>query len=258
MSLRLGLALSLSILLIGVASWYRLAPAQEIYYNEAAIKTVKTTDEEEAMLNSFLPLTHEVPPQEVKQPPSEPLTSTDIITRNLLLSYLNLESSGLAPDQGTIDTLASEYVEATLRSHVFTKAIILDINVVYDSEESVVTYSKALSNAYINSAKEMTTSGPQPSTTSYVPFVNSAAKIYSTLASAFKSMPVPTSFSSLQLELVNLHLSNQAAMKAYIDMETDPMKALAGLIALKENMEKERTVLEEIKKDLKDKWNITY
>lgn len=259
--MRLGLALAItaSVMLIGVAAWWRFA---DIKPGAPVIVSVEQPQEEdyEAIIRD---LTEPAPGASTTTASSTPevLTDTDIITRNLLLSYMGASvSTGGAVNTNTIDTIATQYVDQVASLHTFEKVNAQSIYTVADSRENDKIYVGRILEIYKTQGEQISTVSrgvtSVNSDSAYISLVGSVSAVYSGTATALKALPVPISFASLHIELINGQLSNAAAMKSAQKIEEDPMAALAGLIAMQENTNRETLILGEITRTLKEKWGI--
>jgi hypothetical protein len=261
---KLSFAIVFAIILIGGASWNRFFAPKTITNTLTLQPTnngVVYSDED--LLRGFLYPNKELngTSETASTEQEENLTNTDIISRNLVLSYIGLTANGTV-DPSSFDTLIEQYVDQTVGLHVFEPATLFDIKVVQDSNSNAINYANGFSNIYQDFAQRASVIANNIDSSaageSYKLIAESMVTIYEGLASAFRDLPVPTSLAQLHLELINKHLSNAQAMRAGINLDTDPITAISGLIAIRENSIRETAILEEIKKILEDKWGIIY
>src|SRR4051812_19067963 len=122
---RLGIALSLSALLIGGALTFRLVSARSIPPTLAA---VPTTGSDVTIVDS--PIASVIAPAATSTS-TEPLTTTDLIGRQMLSDYLNLAAAGEATDD-SVAALAAKYVDNIGAASPVDVATSADIHVVPD------------------------------------------------------------------------------------------------------------------------------
>ncbi len=257
------LAIFVSIITIGFASWYRFFEPQTIS-NVVALQPVegnKYSNEEltQDFINPNAGILNVVATSTV---PEEDLTSTDLATRNLILSYLDLAiSSGQTVEAGKIEDLGVQYANSITNFHKFNKATIQNIVVVPDSTSNAYNYAENFLNIYTEYAeRSQTLSGNmgtlQVNSTSYRTGVESMLAIYTAMVSDLKKLPVPVSIAQLHLELINGYLSNVQAMTEARSLDTDPVTTLAGLTTLKESAGREVEIIKTIDELLQNKWGI--
>lgn len=262
MKFSVALAICVSIVIVGFASWYRYS-APQTTKNVATLEPVATDNTyNDELLRSFLEPNKEssnalAKPAELE----ENLTNTDIVSRNLILSYLDLAANNQVANTQTIQDLAAQYVNSITNYHQFTKILIQDIKVVPDSAVNAQKYAEEFAevyadlNAQIESAATNTV-GLTEFNDSYKQTVESYLTIYDGIATGLKDLQVPVSLSQLHLELINIYLSNAQAMRSSRNLEADPITAIAGLTALKESAARETEIFKTMKKILQDKWGI--
>ena len=247
--MRFGLVVALlfSIILISVASWWRFGGMGRATPIIAGLEQVSGEDfynNEEEIFKAF------IGSASTTTAISEPLTKTDIITRKLLMSYLDTAMSGKGVvDANTINTIANHYVEETGDLHTFNSVSIQEISLVQDSETNARNYAKEFSKIYSNYTWEMTLLIRNPENT------EALARAYENMSNSLKALPVPLSVSVLHLQLVNNHASTAAAIRSVNEMEADPIKTIAGMAAIKENVLKETSTLADIDRILREKYD---
>lgn len=251
MQFRLALALSVSVLLIGVASWYRFGTTD---YAQPSIAIVDqlgiSADDYKDILHDFTS-----PKTSSTTPPQEPLSNTDLIGRQLIMDYVGLAGSGQATETSII-SLANQYAENIT---VFNKAVkigVQDIKTVSNTKANLENYSNNLAKIYVEHAEAINKAyAGEPSANalnkmSYL-FAKNASATYANTAMKLKNLPAPLVLATTHLELVNIHLSSASAMNAIFEAEEDPITAVAGFIIVNENLDKEVAVLKEIEQILK-------
>lgn len=250
MQFRLVLALSISILLIGVASWSRFTILGKTPAGIIAVEQLGTSDNDYSeIINDFIePKTASTTPRET------PLSGTDLIGRRLILDYIGLAASGEVTE-ANIAALADQYVKSV---PTLNQAVVInptDIKAVSNSQSNFQNYANTLTkihseyaervgNAYAggNSINDL---GPE-----LYSFTSTFSSAYTNAAVKLQNLSVPASLVPTHLEVVNSYLSSAAAMKAISEAEQDSVAAFAGLITLKENASKEDALLNEISRIL--------
>ena len=249
MLFRLVLALSISVLLIGVASWFRFGTTEYAQPNIVAIEQLGVGEGSyEDILHDFLE-----PKTASSTFPQGSLSNTDLIGRQLILDYIGLAASGQATE-ANITALANEYVEKIPTLHKTGKIVSQDIKALPDTKTNIKNYSDELARVYKEHAEHINAVNANNLGTSnniYTPFAESMAIIYKGTALKLKGFYVPLSLVPLHLELVNTHLSSAAAMNSIFETEKDPVTAFAGLITMSKNLDEEVIILKEIDNFLK-------
>ena len=249
MRARLILAFSVSIMLIGVATWSRFAFVDKPPANIVAVTDAGSSlDDSQEVLKDFLAVktaTSTLPAASEK-----PVTDTDLIGRQLILDYVGLAASGGAGTE-SIDALANKYIESipTLnRAPVLSYA---DLKTVTNTRANFQSYADKITKIYKSYEAGMKAAGlSDESNYSLNPALYSSAaafsKIYEDTATALKNMPVPGALLQSHLGLINTYLSNAEAMVAVSNTQENSAAAFAGLVALNENIDKEQESLTEI------------
>lgn len=250
MRFRLALALSVSVLLIGVASWSRFGTTDYVQPNIVAIEQLGTNNDYEEILNDFIE-----PKTASTTPPEIPLSNTDLIGRQLILDYINLAASGQVTET-RITTLANRYVENIPTLNEIVALTYTDIKTVPDSKNNFENYSNELAQIYVEHAQHINkvytgkVTGDSLNDTFYK-FAKDVAIIYGNTAQKLKNLPVPIALASNHLKLVNTHFSSATSMESVFETEKDPLTSLAGFIAMNENLDKEIIILKEISQIIK-------
>ena len=249
--MKFGLALSiiLSATLIGATSWHRFGNTQPAAPAIVALEQVNTEDaydHEEILRELNTPRSTSTPA--IATPP-KPLTNTDIVTRNLLLSYMDLSAKGGATEQN-LESLADAYVGHVGDLHVFKRAEIQELKAVPNNTDNLKNYANGVMNILLARGTRLNdasiASNLYSAENGYRPFMQSAGIIYEDTALALKNLPVPTPFLLSHLKLVNGHLSTSAGMKALYNLDEDPLTAIAGLAAITKSDSEEAKIIEEI------------
>jgi|SRR3989344_7507336 len=251
MRFRLALALLVSVILIGAASWSRFLTADPTQPGIAVVDQFGEQDEYSAvLLQEFLK-----PKTTSATSSNDTLTNTDLIGRQLIMDYVGLAASGGAGIE-SINALAERYVESIPTLNNAPKISYLDINIVTNTKTNFENYSNELVKIYARHSESIDIASASVNDITslnniYYAFAKNTEKTYGDTAQELKNLPVPNSLATAHLKLVNKFLSNVTAMKSIYDVEEDPVMAIAGLITVKDNMEEEIVILEEIEQILR-------
>ena len=250
MRFRLAFALSVSIMLIGVASWSRFVAAEKGPANLIAVKQVASElNDYDTILEDFTE-----PKETMDIPSDEPLSNTDLIGHQLILDYIGLAASGGAGTE-SIDALANKYVESipTLnRPSVLSYA---DLKTVTNTKANFQNYADNITKIYRDYKETMEAVGIEKVDIETLnPTLYSSilvfSQTYNKTANELENLPVPGALAQIHLSLINTYIANAEAMKALADAERDSASAFAGLVALNENLAKEQELLNEISRVL--------
>jgi hypothetical protein len=244
MRFRIALALSISVVFIGVATWLRLSEIKPEIPTIFSVNQPNTeADGLEMILNN---LTERTPTISGAASTSEIVTSTDIVTRNLLLNYIDASVNGDGVVSATtLEEVANHQTDEIINFHVFQRVGIQDIQIISDNADNAKDYANKFSKIYSKYTWEMNLVTDN---------AESLASLYENISTDLKRLPVPISVSNLHLELVNNQASTAAAVRSMGGINTDPIKAIAGMAALKENIPREKFILAEIDRILRDKY----
>jgi|SRR3989344_141301 len=241
----LALSLTISVLLIGVASWYRFGTVKVSQPNLVAVEL--TEDDYKEITADFTG-----PKEVVVASSTEPFTSTDLIGHQLILDYVSLAGSGQVTDSDVLN-LADRYVESLPTLNNPPTIAYADLKVVSDTKSNFQNYIDVLtiiSNEYVSSINKIKAQAEGSDLESLNPSLYSLASAlnitYTNTASKLKTIDVPGSLVPVHLQLVNIYLSNAAAIEAISKTDQDSTDAFVGLVLLDENLKKEKVVIDEI------------
>src|SRR3989344_4032362 len=240
----LALSLTISVLLIGVASWYRFGTVKVSQPNLVAVEL--TEGDYEEIVEDF------TGPKEVSPiaTSTKPLTSTDLVGRQLISDYVSLAGSGQVTDADIL-ALADRYVEGLPTLSSAPTISYTDLKLVSDNKNNFQNYADTLTkifNEYQASTNKIQINESDLETLSPA-FYSSVATLSTAYASAtfkLKIVAVPSSLGPSHLELVNIYLSTVAATNAISKTEQDSTAAFAALIHLNKDLERRTALLEEI------------
>lgn len=252
MRFKLALALSISVLLIGAASWYRfvandqsktyvaeLAPVENLISNKDLMLAITDTNTNSDTTTS--------------SPRTEAPDNISLLSRSLFLDYINLAGSGEATSND-LNTLAEEYVDKIPGLHNPKVVSLADLKIVADSKTNFQSYSAELVSIYNSYTQKVNTAYPGSTVSGLDPtfyaFVLIFSDAYTEAATRLQITPVPTSLATLHRDLINNYLSGALAMSEISKTKEDPAIAFAGVIALKNNLNKENLLISQINQTL--------
>ena len=179
--------------------------------------------------------------------PSENLSSTDLIGRQMVADYMALSANGKATSEN-INSLAEKYVESIPSLISPEQFSLFDLKIVTNNKANFGLYAEKVMQIYREYASELLSiqSGGGVSTLLASGSGEAASKMnlaYAGTARKLKEISTPQAVSQLHLNLVNLYLENAAAMKSISTLNVDPANAFAGLILMSGNINEEAQLL---------------
>ncbi|MEX0919268.1 MAG: hypothetical protein WDZ64_00780 [Parcubacteria group bacterium] len=251
MRFRIALALSLSIILVVMASWNRFAVAEK---SATGISLVENTPTSEEVYSELL-RTYTETSTTTTSSETKPLSGTDLIGRQLIMDYVDLASNGQAT-KANLNLLAIKYAESVPTLISAPKIGYFDIKTVANSAENIKNYADQLGVLYDSHSRRITAifSGETYVSTEdqiIFPFAQQAVTAYEDISSQLRDLPTPLALALSHVDLINNHLASVAAMKSLSEAGDDPMLGMAGLITFNENMDKEIIILQEMDKIFK-------
>jgi|SRR3989338_1156347 len=240
----LALSLTISVLLIGVASWYRFGTVKVSQPNLVAVEL--TEGDYEEIVEDF------TGPKEVSPiaTSTKPLTSTDLVGRQLISDYVSLAGSGQVTDADIL-ALADRYVEGLPTLSNAPTITYVDLKIVSDTRNNFQNYTDTLTkifNEYAAKTNKIQVEDSDLETLSpaFYSSVSTLNTAYAGATSKLKAVAVPSSLAPSHLELVNIYLSIVAATGAISKADQDSTAAFAGLVLLNKNLERRTLLLNEI------------
>ena len=226
MQTRLVSSIVVAVLLVGAAFWFRFAASR------TPTGGLSLTDSP-AGLNDYVPTS-----MDSVIASGDSTNKTSLMGQQLLTDFISLSANG--QNSGSdISNLTDQYVSniaGLLKSEVIQKNL---LNVVGSSKSEVSVYSEALQS--ILNQYEIDLKKAAPTTTKMNSQFYAAARnmsvIYSNTASKLKTLAIPLPLADLHLKLINVYLSDAAAMTAIANTETDPAKSFSGLVTIKNNLD---------------------
>lgn len=178
----------------------------------------------------------------------EILSNTDLISRQLILNYLDLAQNGRAT-QGNIYDLAQKYIEEVPTLHSATYVNLSEIAKTEDSKASFTAYEERLNLIHKKFAEKMAPyKGIKLNTLNaqFFSFASAVSQAYYSAADELKKMKVPSSIAPTHLQLINKYISSAEAMKSLSKADTDPVSAFAGIAIMNNNFSEGEKILTEI------------
>lgn len=177
--------------------------------------------------------------------PTEKLTTTDLVSRQLILDYLDLTAAGENPTLAA-NILAERYVDMIPTLGQPQKATREELVIVSDSIENLAAYSASLTNLRNKLAVGLQDLGEEQSSI----FASSMEPVYEEAAQRLKNLPVPESLSSSHLKLLNNYLAMASAMRNISDLEADSISAFASVVQINQSLKEESAIFMEMSRIL--------
>ncbi len=167
-----------------------------------------------------------------------PLTNTDILGRNFLVTYSQMRQVGLSSDAKTIDTVATNLATNSLSNLEKPKAYYMsDLTIVSDSTldlKTVVaignyaTFMTGIFNNFPTPAAEADIANEafDKNNMSLLKNIDPIISTYKKTISSLLSIPVPQSASQYHLDLINGFSSSQFISEALRNLDADPVRGL--------------------------------
>ncbi len=238
----ISVALVLSVLLIGGASWYRFSQPTT-YDGLVAIERKEMSDKQyKDMLDTFLNTSSSTAE-------TENLNGTDLIGRQLILDYVGLARDGQASPEN-LSLLAENYVDSLPTLISAQKIYYTDLQVVANNTGNYQKYSDEMENIYQDYSSGLFNSYSErdylSETDGGAAMYLKMAEVYQETADRMKSLAIPEEISQNHLALINLYLENAAAMSSVSKSQTDAASSFAGVVTISGNLEKEQGLLDQI------------
>jgi hypothetical protein len=253
---RLTLALSMAVILIGIATWKRFDQPSVYVANLVPVQNAGNSITEEEADNAALAEGYAemgISPDATSSNATSTadLSSTDLVGRQFMSDYLDLAANGEATDDN-IAALAGNYANSiTSLSSTATVGPEM-LTVIADSAQNFTAYSSTISNLYQKyqsaTADIVKRSGDMSDISSqgFVPGMNALASLYQSAAKDLEDTPVPTSLADAHLRLVNNYLSSSASFKALANATSDSASAYSALVTEAQNSSDESAILQSI------------
>lgn len=235
MLFRVGIALFLSFALMGGATWVRLSNKEAKRPSLLAVDTPETLTENEYR-DIYWPKEGEGS--------EESLTTTDLISRQLVSEYITLSGSN-ALTASSINDLAQKYIDLapTLKKTGVQKIPLSSLKTVPDSKQAYQEYDE-----YMNAIYEDYLAGFGPESPDEMDGEDPdiLQGIYQEMLDDIMLVEVPKSVAPSHLKLVNHYVLLNELLADILSETLDPIIAMANLIDLNEKIQEERAIIEEI------------
>lgn len=178
------------------------------------------------------------------------LTTTDLLSRQLLADYMNLSTVGGATEEN-IQALASKYVEGVSTLSPSPTITIANLNIVDNTKENFEVYDKVttiIEQTKIAEIKSNNISNTTNITSENIPY-DSMVKMglaYEKAANALTDMDVPASLAALHVKIVNNYLSTSSGLLVISESANDSAMAFAGIAAASNSMQEEGLIIDQI------------
>lgn len=250
MQLKLILAISISIIMVGLASWERFIASSQTKIDVETVPQANLGNQYEDSLLELVKSRSGGAPSVTESEPTYPNTATDMISRQLLSDYFSMSVNGEMSDEA-LENLASSYVEKVPTLHNPDTINYTDVVTNSNTKDNFQKYSDTLTeiyNEYLMSVSEVWRENDATN-----PKYSSALSLslaYNKAFTELKKIPAPTALAIMHFQLINTYISNAEALLAISNTEKDPTLAIAGMVALNENLVKEKIILNEINRIL--------
>lgn len=244
-------------LLIGGASWTRFVSAKKATGSLTAVANPDNNGiTEDDVLNAAL--ADLAAASSTPTGPTQPLTDTDLISRQLLSDFMDLSSGGNVSDD-QVAALANTYIDnisSLDKSEAITAA---NITIVPDSQTVFQSYADGFTSIYAKyegllqtqlSSVDPIAVGGNPNLTAS--FADTLSTLYGREEKELQSLPTPNSLKEAHLKLLNNYSSSASAYHSLSKSQTDPASAFGGIVISKKNQTEETAILAEIEKILTD------
>jgi hypothetical protein len=234
MRLSLTLAIAISIVLVGTASWLRFVSAKDSSSNIQLMASDKSRDFSRDAFDLYLTSLRN---DEFSE--QEPLTDTDLMGRQLLMDFLKLSSSNEDSDKNLQD-LADFYSTNITNLIVSPKLESSSLTIVPTSKISLTTYAEKMASIYLKYEKLIEEALSR--STNETSMARTLSGLHTNRAGELKSLQVPRDMSAVHLKLTNNYLSSGYHYKILSEAASDPVRAFAAF-ALESEKETENGLL---------------
>ncbi len=241
MRFNLALALSISILLIGGSVWVRLYSSKNIQAQLVAVQKQQEVDS-----NYFDEAVFPVLEKSATSsaPSAEPLNSSDLIGRQLILDYVSMASSGQISEDN-LNSLATKYIDSIPSVTSAPVYVYGDLSLGSSERTSLQAYADGLTKIYDShtgaiSREEATTFSDSEVAPDYLAFAGNLGSIYLETVQKLKALKVPPILAQTHLGLINSYLSSGTYLKTVSDADKDSTSAFAGLLAMSDSVAEEK------------------
>lgn len=240
MLFRVGIALLVSVVLIGGATWVRTSQGKQA----PTLFGVEGTKSEDAN-----PYSNAYWPEQSLTQNEGNLTKTDLISRQLMGDFITLSTQGEATEEN-ISKLVNNYVEIIPTISSSITITVSDLKTVPNTRQNFLDYdristiiAKARASSISNAYKYSTTGGGSGA---FYSLAGEIGKAYEKAAEEHRSQNVPLALAEAHVRLINNYYSTAAGMKSISQVDTDSAGALAGMVNVSKTMKEEEQIVSEI------------
>lgn len=244
MKTRVILAIVVSVLLIGFAIWYRFDTTKNTSgtlilesrggeINLVEYKQNQTSENLNLLLSTS----------------TSPLTKTETLGRGLISDYINMAINGQATPDG-LAQLANDYVENVTLLDTANQISSFDVKTTNSTRANLSLYAQQVEGIIREHSLAITT------IYSSTPKTGSEEEVYElgtrvgvvcgSTANKLKQMLIPTAVLDPHVQLINLYLECEGAMKSLSKAIEDPAKSFSGLVNLSSIASSEKDLLNKI------------
>jgi hypothetical protein len=236
------MALIACLAMVSWAAWYRLSSTPSV---AAALAAVDTPAQSQDYYDELLAKVMNTA-SSTRATAAEPLTATDLISRQLVSDYISLAQKGQVTSD-SLEALSSQYAGSLAELTQADRITLQDVKVVEDTPVAIQEYMEAIAVIYQQSAAALSGNTEEAISTSLAKkdytFFTKINEAYTKQANALKTLSVPASFIEAHIDLVNANLLKVAAFTALAKIDDDSAMALAGVVTLSQTAEAETQVL---------------
>jgi hypothetical protein len=254
MRFNVALALSVSILIIGIASWSRFFAPVTVKPTLVAVDRGQVSQDEFAeTFQDFL----EPATVGMASTTEEDLAVSDVVGRQLFSDYISLKSEGaVTPDN--LQALAEKYANAVGTIGSTDRINNSQVTIIKDSSVVLKVYGDAVFQTrqkYQDLARNIAekTEFSDYFDPRFKNFMMSMAKLCDQAAKELQNMPVPNSLADSHIKLINNYLDTGVVMQALGDLADNPIKAYAAINTQAEKAKEEEAILSNIRQILLSK-----
>ncbi len=179
---------------------------------------------------------------------------TDVLSRQVFSNFMVLKTSGSLNNQNVdylANDLSSQILDSVSGARVYSSA---DLKIVENASlEDLKIYGNSFflirdkyQNLYISKSIAHDSPFIDSSETGIVNSFSLISEIYSKILPDLIKLPVPSQLTSVHLKLINLYSSSAYSLKKYINIDNDPVSAIAGLSQYGKNATQEESTVEQI------------
>ncbi len=245
-------ALLVSVALIGGAGWFKTTNVKNAPQSIVSVDSNRANE-----LSTYTPTNKAnlgTANQAISQ--EDTLNTTDLVSRQMFLDYINLVSEGNASTD-SLDLIADKYVELipTLSIDSPQAIKITDLAIIPDTESAYKNYDEKMTGAYNEYISALSYEDNDIFSETVEPEVENPTdhmhQEYLRIANSLKVIPVPSSIATLQLELINHYLELAFLFENISSESDDPATLMAHMVKINNKIYADDAIIEQINKTLK-------